>query len=267
MPLGHVFSKGQSMEKSAGKWALITGASAGIGEATAFELAAKGYNLILVARRVEKLAKLKKQIEKLGPVQVVTAKVDVQKIGDIQKFAKAHGKFLKKLEVLVNNAGLARGTAKMQDSQVQDWNEMIDTNVKGLLAFTREVLPYFVANQNGHIINIGSVAGRWVYPGGAVYCATKFAVRAISEGLRMDLLGQQIRVTNIEPGMVHTEFSKVRLKDAKKADLVYAGMKPLTAADIAETIGWVVTRPQHVNIQELVIYPTDQASVRDVHRI
>ncbi len=248
------------------KWALITGASAGIGEATAYELMAKGYNLILVARRSAKLSKLKKDLEKKFPQQVKTAVVDVQKRSNILKFVQSHRSLLKKLDVLVNNAGLARGASKMQEADFKDWEVMIDTNVKGLLAFTREVLPFFVANNRGHIVNLGSVAGRWVYPGGAVYCATKFAVRAISDGLRMDLLGKQIRVTNIEPGMVHTEFSKVRFGDAKKADAVYAGMKPLTAADIAETIGWVLTRPQHVNIQELVIFPTDQASVRDVHR-
>lgn len=248
------------------KWALITGASAGIGEATAYELAAKGFNLILIARRSAKLAKLKKELEKSGPLKVLTAAVDIQKPSEIKKFVQAHKKQLKKLELLVNNAGLARGTQKLHEGNFKDWEEMWDTNVKGLLALTREVLPYFVANDRGHIVNLGSVAGRWVYPGGAVYCATKFAVRALSEGLRMDLLGKQIRVTNIDPGMVQTEFSLVRFRDAGKAKQVYAGMKPLTAADIAETIGWVVTRPQHVNIQELVIYPTDQASVRDVHR-
>lgn len=248
------------------KWVLITGASAGIGEATALEMATKGYNLILVARRKERLENLKKALEAKGPIQVLIATLDVRKPEEIAQFAQDHADTLQKVSVLINNAGLARGTDKVQTGQMTDWNDMIDTNVKGLLAFTRAVLPYFIANNHGHVINIGSVAGRWTYPGGAVYCATKFAVRAISEGLRMDLLGTQIRVTNIEPGMVETEFSKVRMQDEKKASQVYAGMKPLTAADIADTIGWVVTRPAHVNIQELVIFPTDQASIRDVHR-
>jgi hypothetical protein len=249
------------------KWALITGASAGIGEATALELSTKGFNLILVARRKDRLENLKKTLEAKGQIQVVMATLDVRKSEEIEQFARDHAETLQKVSVLINNAGLARGTDKVQAGKMADWDDMIDTNVKGLLAFTRAILPYFIANNHGHVINIGSVAGRWTYPGGAVYCATKFAVRAISEGLRMDLLGSQIRVTNIEPGMVETEFSKVRMQDEQKASQVYAGMKPLTAADIADTIGWVVARPAHVNIQELVIFPTDQASIRDVHRV
>jgi len=248
------------------KWALITGASAGIGEATAVELSSQGYNLILVARRKERLEKLKKKIEKNQKVQVVTECFDLRNTKQIIQFIKKHSAQLKKLEVLINNAGLAKGSAQFQDAQVSDWDEMMDTNVKALLHLTRAILPFFIANRSGHIVNLGSVAGRWIYPGGAVYCATKYAVRAISEGLRLDLLGKNIRVTNIEPGMVQTEFSLVRFGSQKKADSVYAGMKPLTAADIAETIAWVLNRPSHVNIQELVIYPTDQASVRDVHR-
>jgi 3-hydroxy acid dehydrogenase / malonic semialdehyde reductase len=248
------------------KWALITGASAGIGEATTLELSSQGYNLILVARRKERLEKLKKKIEKSTKTQVLIASLDVQKSKNIDAFIKEFKKQLKSLDVLVNNAGLARGADKFQDSKTSDWDEMIDTNVKGLLYLTRAVLPFLIANQSGHIINMGSVAGRWVYPGGAVYCASKFAVRAISDALRLDLQGTQIRVSNIEPGMVRTEFSEVRFQDKDKAQQVYAGMKPLTATDIAETIAWVLNRPAHVNIQELVIYPTDQASVRDVWR-
>jgi NADP-dependent 3-hydroxy acid dehydrogenase YdfG len=248
------------------KWALITGASAGIGEATAFSLASQGYHLILVARRKEKLEKLKKRIEKVSKSKVAIAAADLQDPKAIDRLIKAQKKNLKDLEILINNAGLARGSDKFQEANTADWDEMIDTNVKGLLYLTRAVLPFLLANKKGHIVNLGSVAGRWVYPGGSVYCASKFAVRAISEGLRLDLLGKNIRVTNIEPGMVHTEFSLVRFRSKEKAEQVYAGMKPLTAADIAETIAWVLNRPEHVNIQELVIYPTDQASVRDVWR-
>lgn len=154
----------------------------------------------------------------------------------------------------------------MQDARIADWDEMFDVNVKGLLSLTRGLLPFMIRNKSGHIVNLGSVAGRWTYPGGAVYCATKFAVRALSEGLRMDLVGTGIRVTNIEPGMVNTEFSKVRFGDQAAADKVYAGMTPLSAQDVAESILWCVQRPAHVNIQEIVIYPTDQAAIGLVHR-
>jgi NADP-dependent 3-hydroxy acid dehydrogenase YdfG len=154
----------------------------------------------------------------------------------------------------------------MQDADVNDWEEMIDTNIKGLLYMTRGVVGFMITKKSGHIVNLGSVAGRWTYPGGGVYCATKFAVRALSEGLRLDLIGTPIRVTNIEPGMVQTEFSLVRLGDQRKADQVYDKMTPLSAQDLAETILWCVQRPAHVNIQELVIFPTDQAGVGFVNR-
>ncbi|MGZ5278835.1 MAG: SDR family NAD(P)-dependent oxidoreductase [Pseudobdellovibrionaceae bacterium] len=249
------------------KWALITGASSGIGEATAKQLAQSGYHLILVARRKERLEKLQKSLEESAKIQVLIAVVDVSKSEQVKAFVEKFKQPLAQLSVLVNNAGLAKGAASFQEGDTADWDVMIDTNVKGVLYFTRAVLPFLIAKKSGHIVNMGSVAGRWVYPGGAVYCATKFAVRAVSESLRMDLLGQNIRVTDIEPGMVETEFSLVRHGDAAKARQVYAGMKPLTAEDIADTIAWVVTRPAHVNIQELVIYPTDQASVRDTFRV
>lgn len=248
------------------KWALITGASAGIGEATAKELASQGFNLILVARRKERLEKLSQEITARHKVEVLAAAFDIRNRDEIEAFIATHSSSLQKLEVLINNAGLAKGSDKFHEAKESDWDEMIDTNIKALLNMTRAILPFLLANKKGHIVNIGSVAGRWVYPGGSVYCATKFAVRALSEGIRLDLMGKNIRVTNIEPGMVNTEFSLVRLGSQKKADAVYAGMKPLTAVDIAETIAWVLNRPAHVNIQELVIYPTDQVSVRDVHR-
>jgi 3-hydroxy acid dehydrogenase / malonic semialdehyde reductase len=165
----------------------------------------------------------------------------------------------------VNNAGLAKGVGPFQDSLSDDWETMIDTNIKGLLSVTRELLPSIILNR-GHVLNMGSVAGRLVYEGGAVYCATKFAVRAISDALRLDLKGTGVRVTNIEPGMVSTEFSVVRLGNQQKADAVYAEMMPLTAKDIANTILWCLSQPVHVNISELVIYPTDQATVGHVVR-
>ena len=247
--------------------AFITGASAGIGEATALELAKKGYSLCLVARRQDRLENLKQRIRTQFPdCKVILGAFDITEPDQVAKFVTENASHFKDLSVLLNNAGLAKGSDKVQDGQIADWESMIDTNIKGLLYLTRALLPHFIANGKGHIVNMGSVAGRWVYSGGAVYCASKFAVRAISEGLRLDLLGKNIRVSNIEPGMVNTEFSLVRFDSQEKADQVYAGMKPLTAADIAETISWVVERPAHVNIQELVIYPTDQASVRDVWR-
>ncbi len=245
---------------------LITGASAGIGKATALLMAQKKHGLILTARRLDRLKKIQKECLELGAPIVLIFKVDVQKPIDIKRLA-ASLKAQKNIQVkhLINNAGLAKGIELFQNSKMTDSDFMIDTNVKGLLNVTREVLPMLIKNH-GHIVNLGSVAGRLVYEGGAVYCASKFAVRAISEGLRMDLKGTGVRVTNIEPGMVHTEFSLVRLGNQQKAEAVYDDMMPLSANDIAETILWCVERPAHVNIQELVIYPTDQASVGQVVR-
>lgn len=253
------------------KWAIITGATAGIGWATAEELAHAGYSLILIGRRADRLKELrdllvKKSTHPTNRQQFKTIQLDVTKRADVDDFVQSEGALLENVDVLVNNAGLAKGTEKMQAAQVGDWDTMIDTNIKGLLYLTRAVLPYMVKRKSGHIVNLGSVAGRLVYPGGSVYCATKFAVRAISEGLRMDLAGTNIRVTNIEPGMVSTEFSLVRFEDPAKAAKVYEGMTPLEPRDIAETILWCVQRPAHVNIQEIMIYPTDQASVGQVNR-
>lgn len=249
------------------KWALITGATSGIGWATALALAEQGYSILATGRRLENLEDLKINLRKKCPqVSVKTAVFDVSDRFEVSEFLKAHADELPLVDVLVNNAGLAKGTDKMQDASLDDWEIMIDTNVKGLLFMTRGVVEHMVRKNSGHIVNLGSVAGRWTYPGGGVYCATKFAVRALSEGLRMDLLGSRIRVTNIEPGMVNTEFSLIRFNDQAKADKVYEGMTPLSAADIAETIAWCVARPAHVSIQELVIYPTDQAHVGQIAR-
>ena len=242
--------------------ALITGATAGIGKATAQLLSQKTYDLIILGRRHERLVEIQKQLKTTSHIFTV----DIQNRAEVENFCREQEYLLKKVDVLINNAGLARGVDLLQESSIDDWEEMIDTNIKGLLYLTRGVLPHMIKNKKGHIVNLGSVAGRWVYPKGAVYCATKYAVRALSEGLRMDLLGHPIRVTNIEPGMVNTEFSEVRLRSKDKASLVYQGMKPLSAEDIAETIVWCLDRPAHVNVQELVIYPTDQVAVGQVHR-
>lgn len=249
------------------KWAMITGATAGIGWATSLALAAQGFSILATGRRYEKLQELEKALKAKYPqIQVKLATFDVSDRFEVSEFLKAEAALLPHIEVLVNNAGLAKGTDKMQEASLDDWENMIDTNVKGLLFITRGILPFLTQKNSGHIVNLGSVAGRWTYPGGGVYCATKFAVRALSEGLRRDLLGTKIRVTNIEPGMVNTEFSFVRFNDQARADKVYEGMTPLTAEDIADTIAWCVARPAHVNIQELVIYPTDQAHVDAVAR-
>lgn len=247
------------------KWALITGATAGIGWATAEKLANSGYNLFLIGRREARLSELKNQLTS-SSAEVITHVLDVRIKKQVEGFVEKYSEKLPHLDVLVNNAGLAKSADKVFEANTDDWDIMIDTNIKGLLYFTRAIIPYFMKKNSGHIVNIGSVSGRWVYPNGVVYCSTKFAVRAISEGLRMDLLGKNIRVTNIEPGMVNTEFSKVRYGSQEKADQVYTGMQPLVAKDIADTIFWCLDRPAHVNIQELVIYPTDQASVSLVHR-
>jgi 3-hydroxy acid dehydrogenase / malonic semialdehyde reductase len=248
------------------KRALVTGASSGIGLATAEGLAGAGVDLILLARRKERLEAIKADLEKRSRVNVAIAAVDIQRVSAVDKFVEEHRTLLQTTDVLINNAGLAKGADKLMDAKTSDWDAMLDTNVKGLLYITRAVLPFMIAAKAGHIVNLGSVAGRWVYPGGAVYCASKFAVRALSEGLRLDLSGTPLRVTNIEPGMVETEFSAVRFQDADRGKLVYKGMHPLSAADIAETILWCLQRPAHVNIQELVIFPTDQAAIQTVYR-
>lgn len=247
------------------KYSLVTGASSGIGYAVALGLAQAKRNLIVCARRKEKLEALKKKCEKFK-VKVICVDFDIQESAGLKKFETflEKNKSLK-IDLLVNCAGLAQGVELVPLAKISDWDTMIDTNVKGLFYLTRLVLNRII-NERGHIVNLGSVAGRLVYEGGAVYCATKFAVRAFNDGLRMDLKGTGVRVTNIEPGMVNTEFSKVRLGSQQKADAVYQDMMPLSASDIAESILWCVNQPPHVNIQEVVIYPTDQASVGQVVR-
>lgn len=242
--------------------ALITGASSGIGAATAELLADHGYDLILAARRVDRLTELAKRLQPRTRVDVIA--LDVRVPDALARVLSAAD--LARVSVLVNNAGLAKGTDKVQSGQIADWDQMLDTNVKGLLYVTRAVLPEMIKQNRGHIVNIGSIAGRYVYPGGAVYCATKFAVRALTEGLRLDVLGTPIRITNIEPGMVETEFSEVRFQDKARAMKVYEGLTPLTAADVADAIFWSLSRPGRVNVQEMVLYPTDQASPTHVHR-
>lgn len=254
---------------------LITGASSGIGEATAREFAKKKQNLILVARRGERLKALAEELKKAHGVEVRCFSLDVSDREAVLSWAEKESKLLEQVTVLVNNAGLARGIAKIQDGDPENWDVMIDTNLKGLLYMTRVVLPHFLKRlqdqkradeKPGHVVNIGSVAGRWAYAGGNVYSATKFAVSGLNQSMRLDLHGTGIRVTEIKPGMVETEFSLARFGDAEKAKAVYAGVDALRAEDVAEAIVWSVERPSRVNIQEIVLYPTDQATVGMVHR-
>lgn len=244
------------------KTALITGASAGIGAAVARRLARRGYSLILLARREDRLQALKRECLALGAAEVELAMLDVSDRAQCETFFKT----ARELHILVNSAGLAAGVDTLDQAKFRDWELMVDTNIMGLLYITRLALDA-LKKSRGHIVNLGSVAGHWTYPGGAVYCATKAAVRALSEGLRLDLMGSGVRVTNIEPGMVETEFSVVRFGgDKQLAEKVYSGMEPLTADDVAESIEWCLDRPARVNIQEMMIFPTDQAGVGFVTR-
>lgn len=246
---------------------LITGASSGIGAATAEAFCREGAKEVIVTgRRQEQLRSLAEGWSDRYDCDVAAVIHDVRDRAATEALAKDNpGLF--DVDILVNNAGLARGTDPMQSADPTDWEEMLDTNVLGLLYMTRNVVPAMLTKGSGHIVNLGSVAGRWVYPGGGVYAATKHAVRALSEGLRMDLQGTGIRVTNIEPGLVETEFSIVRYKgDEARAKKVYADTRPLRPEDVADTILWCCSRPAHVNVQELVLYPTDQAHVGMVHR-
>jgi NADP-dependent 3-hydroxy acid dehydrogenase YdfG len=244
---------------------LVTGASSGIGRACAALFAEAGWRLLALARRGEKLDELRRVLASTAPVLSWT--LDVRDRAAVELWARENADALAQVDVLVNNAGLARGFGPVHENDPDDWDEMIDTNVKGLLHVTRAVVPHMVAARRGHVVNIGSVAGRWTYPGGAVYCASKAAERSINEGLRMDLLGTGVRVSTVDPGLVHTEFSLVRFHgDAARAETPYRGMTPLTARDVAEVIRFVVDRPPHVNVAEVVLLPTDQASPTQVHR-
>lgn len=249
------------------KIALITGATAGIGQETAFLLAQNNYNLILTGRRKDRLESIKAQIESNFPSKVFLLNFDIRNRQDAENALQSIPEEWKVVDVLINNAGLAAGLAPVNSADVDDWDQMIDTNVKGLLYATRIVSPWMVERKSGHIINISSIAGKEAYPNGSVYCGTKHAVAAITKATRIELLPYGIKVSSIAPGAVDTEFSLVRFKgDKEKADKVYNGFTPLNAKDIAEAILFMVTRPPHVNIDDLLIMPTRQASARDFHR-
>ncbi len=248
------------------KTAIITGATAGIGEATAHEFAKLGYKLILTGRRADRLEKLKSELESRYEITASVHVFDIRERKEVENFCKNEiGN--QQIDVLVNNAGLASGLSPLHEGDVDDWEKMIDTNVKGLLYITREIAPRMVEAESGHIINVGSIAGVEVYPNGNVYCATKHAVHAISEGLRRELFDKNIKITNIAPGLVETEFSIVRFHgDKDRANDVYNGMEPLTAKDIADCIAFAATRPKHVNVADLLILPTCQGSATQVNR-
>jgi 3-hydroxy acid dehydrogenase/malonic semialdehyde reductase len=247
--------------------ALITGASSGIGEATALTLANHGYNTILVGRRTDRLEALKASIEQNFPVQAYVATVDVRDKQAVQDMVNALPLAWRSVQILINNAGLAWGLSAIDQGQLEHWDTMIDTNIKGLLYVTKFVTPLLVENGNGHIVNIGSIAGKEVYANGNVYCATKHAVDALSRSMRLDLSHYPIKVSAIHPGAVETEFSLVRFDgDAERAASVYKGFENLVAQDIADAIWFMLSRPKHVNINEMTIMPTAQPMAGVIHR-
>lgn len=247
--------------------ALITGATAGIGKCTAIEFAKNGYNLIITGRRQERLTELKEELTKAYSVNIHCLCFDVRDEKQVDTAINNLPADFKQIDVLVNNAGLAAGLASIQNGQLSHWEQMIDTNIKGLLYVTKHVSALMIPNKKGHIINLGSIAGKEVYANGNVYCATKHAVDALNKGMRIDLLPHGIRVSSVNPGMVETEFSIVRFDgDEERAKKVYENIVPLKPEDIAETIYWIASRPTHVNINDLIIMPTIQANSTTVLR-
>jgi len=255
------------MNRLKGKWVVVTGASSGIGEGCAKRFAASGANLVLVARRSQRLDALKGALKKDHDIRVQTCELDVRDRDAVAEFADSMASEITAPDVLINNAGLASGLGRFFEGDYEDWDKMIDTNVKGLLNMSRRIVPLMVGQNRGHIINIGSIAGHIVYPGGNVYNASKFAVRALNEAMAIDLVGTKLRVSSIDPGAVRTEFSVVRFHgDEKKAEQVYDGFKPLSGDDIAEAVHFVANAPEHVNVLNLVIMPTAQRSPYVLHR-
>lgn len=255
------------MVKLKDKVVFISGATSGIGKACAFAFANEGAKLIICARRKNKLDVVADDIKKRYGVKVCAIELDVRNRADVENAIANLSDEWKKINVLVNNAGMGRGLGKIYDDNPDGWEEMIDTNVKGLLYVTRFILPGMVERQSGHIINIGSIAGRETYPGGAVYCASKHAVTSITRGLRLDTLGKNVRISTVDPGLVKTNFSVVRFYgDEKKAKNAYKGYTPLAPEDVADAVIYVATRPPHVNIAEMIVFPTAQASSMHVHK-
>lgn len=254
------------MSRVSGKLVLVTGASSGIGEASARRFAAEGAHLALWARRKERLTQLAAELERAHGISVRLATVDVRDRAAVNQAAA--GLVAERIpDVLINNAGLAAGLNKIHEGDVDDWDRMIDTNLKGLLNVTRAILPHMVASRRGHVVNIGSTAGHMSYPKGNVYSATKAGVRALTEGMNLDVAGTAIRVSSVDPGFVETEFSEVRFRgDAQRAKAVYHGFKPLAAEDVADAIAYVVNLPDHVNVVDLILVPTAQRNIYVVDR-
>ncbi len=246
---------------------MITGATAGIGKASAELYAKNGWNLILTGRREERLKQLNLELEETYAIKVKTLMFDIRDKSKVDAAIEALDEDWKEIDVLLNNAGLAKGFSDIQDGNVEDWEQMIDTNIKGLLYVSKAIMPLMIARKRGHIVNIGSIAGKEVYAKGNVYCSTKHAVEGITKALRLDLLPHKIKVSAVCPGAVDTEFSTVRFDgDKERADSVYEGYQPLLANDIAEAIYFVTSRPFHVNINDLLIMPTAQANTSNLLR-
>lgn len=249
------------------KTILISGATAGIGKACAMEFAKKGHQLVLTGRRAERLTALKDQLEKEFSIKVFTLNFDIRHQEEVAEAIASIPENFRNIDILVNNAGLAAGVNPIDKGDLSDWEQMIDTNVKGLLYLSKEIIPIFKEKNAGHIINIGSIAGKMAYPNGNVYCATKSAVQALTEGMRIDLLTYGIKVSQVAPGAVETEFSLVRLKgDQKAAKKVYKGYQPLVAEDIANVVSYISDLPPHMNINDILVMPTAQANAYMYHK-
>ncbi|MEO8665971.1 MAG: SDR family NAD(P)-dependent oxidoreductase [Ignavibacteria bacterium] len=255
------------MKNLKNKIVLITGATSGIGKAAAYSFAELGCDLILTARRQDRLEKISEDLKSKHNIKVLTLVMDVQLYENVKMNIESLNSNWSKINILINNAGLARGLSKIQDGDVNDWYEMIDTNVKGVLYVSKFVIPLMLKNNSGHIINIGSIAGKEVYPMGNVYCASKHAVDAITKSMRMELVDTPVKVSSLDPGLVETEFSLVRYRgNEEKAKTTYKGIKPLTPNDIAEAIIFTATRNDNFVVAEMVLFPKAQASVRDIVR-
>jgi serine 3-dehydrogenase len=249
------------------KIVFITGASSGIGKACAEIFAKEKANLILTARRIERLKSLAEKLEKSYGIKVKCIQLDVRDFDQVENAIVSLNNNWKKIDILINNAGLSRGLDKIYEGKKEDWDEMVDTNIKGLAFVTRHILPLMIKIGKGHIINIGSTAGHDVYPNGNIYAATKFAVKALSQSMRLDVLDKGIKVSSVDPGMVETEFSNIRFRgDKERAKKVYIGLKPLTAKDVAETVLFCATRPEYVNINLVILTPLAQASSTHIFR-